>query len=90
MTLCSNLTTIAKPNSGDLTPRIVYSILVEVVVFIVTVVMAMMDSSYWPGEFFWITMSLVVVLNSMFSAYSFLQLLFRTSDTNKPTIHPQF
>lgn len=55
--------------SGNLTPRIVYSILVEVIVFIVTVVMAMMDSSEWPGEFFWLTMSLVVVLNGKCGLY---------------------
>ncbi len=49
---------------GNLTPRIVLSILVEVLVFIVTVALAMADSSKWPGAFFWITMALVVVLNS--------------------------
>ncbi|KAJ6637954.1 Equilibrative nucleoside transporter 3 [Pseudolycoriella hygida] len=48
---------------GNLTPRIVLSILVEVLVFIVTVALAMIDSSEWPGSFFWITIFLVVVLN---------------------------
>ncbi|KAG4075671.1 hypothetical protein HA402_003496 [Bradysia odoriphaga] len=48
---------------GNLTPRIVLSILVEVFVFIVTVALAMADSSDWPGAFFWITIGLVVVLN---------------------------
>lgn len=40
-----------------------YSILVEVIVFVGTVVMAMTDSSTWPAYFFWITMTSVVVLN---------------------------
>lgn len=41
-----------------------YSILIEVIVFVVTVVLAMIDSSDWPGAFFWITMITVVILNS--------------------------
>jgi equilibrative nucleoside transporter 1/2/3 len=49
---------------GSLTTRIVWSILVEVVVFIVTVILAMSDSSQWPGTFFTITMITVVILNS--------------------------
>ncbi|XP_055923970.1 equilibrative nucleoside transporter 1 isoform X3 [Eupeodes corollae] len=48
---------------GDLTKRIVWSILIEICVFIVTVVLAMLDSSSWPGAFFWITMFCVVILN---------------------------
>lgn len=48
---------------GNLTTRIVWSILIEVVVFVVTVVLAMVDSSDWPGVFFWITIASVVVLN---------------------------
>lgn len=35
-----------------------------VFVFVMTVVLAMLDSSEWPGTFFWVTMSSVVVLNS--------------------------
>lgn len=50
--------------SGNLTPRIVWGIIVEVLVFIVTIVLAMINSSEWPGEFFWLTMGTIVVLNS--------------------------
>jgi hypothetical protein len=50
--------------SGSLTTRIVWSILVEVVMFILTVILAMVDSSQWPGTFFAITLFTVVVLNS--------------------------
>ena len=49
---------------GSLTTRIVWSILVEVVVFIFTVVLAMVDSSQWPGTFFAVTIFTVVILNS--------------------------
>jgi hypothetical protein len=49
---------------GSLTTRIVWSILVEVVVFIFTIILAMVDSSDWPGTFFTITLFTVVVLNS--------------------------
>ncbi|XP_064095264.1 equilibrative nucleoside transporter 1-like [Macrobrachium nipponense] len=48
---------------GNLTTRIVWSILIEVVVFVFTVVLAMVDSSEWPGVFFWITIASVVILN---------------------------
>jgi hypothetical protein len=51
---------------GSLTTRIVWSILVEVVVFIVTVILAMSDSSQWPGVFFAITIITVVILNSKY------------------------
>lgn len=54
------------PFSGSLTPRIVWSIIIEVIVFMVTVAFAMIHSADWPGVFFWATMSSVVVLNSAF------------------------
>ncbi|KAF4533279.1 hypothetical protein B566_EDAN010514 [Ephemera danica] len=38
-------------------------IFIEVLVFIFTVVLAMVDSSSWPGIFFWATMGSVVILN---------------------------
>ncbi|XP_030561323.1 equilibrative nucleoside transporter 1 [Drosophila novamexicana] len=48
---------------GDLTKRIVFSILFELVILIITVVLAMVDSSEWPGIFFWTTMSSIVLIN---------------------------
>lgn len=54
---------------GNLTARIVLSILVEVLIFVVTVALAMTDSSEWPGIFFWATIALVVILNSKFFLY---------------------
>lgn len=57
------------PIGGDLTVRIVVSILIEVIVFINTIVLAMLDSSTWPVIFFWVTMASVVVLNMASGVY---------------------
>jgi equilibrative nucleoside transporter 1/2/3 len=51
---------------GSLSTRIIGGILVEVAVFVLTVVLAMLESSQWPGAFFWTTMGSVVILNSKF------------------------
>ncbi|BES96821.1 equilibrative nucleoside transporter [Nesidiocoris tenuis] len=48
---------------GKLTTRIVWSIVVEMLCFIVTVVLAMTESSAWPDVFFYSTMLIVVILN---------------------------
>ncbi|KAH8298104.1 hypothetical protein KR018_006835 [Drosophila ironensis] len=48
---------------GDLTSRIVYSIIFEMIILLVTIVLAMVDSSAWPGVFFWTTMVCIVLLN---------------------------
>lgn len=53
-------------HSGNLTTRIVWSLLFEVLLFVVTVGLAMSDTSDIPGVFFWITMATVVLLNSEF------------------------
>ncbi|XP_017854250.2 equilibrative nucleoside transporter 1 [Drosophila busckii] len=54
---------------GDLTTRIVYSIIFEIVILIVTVVLAMMDSYEWPGIFFWTTMGCIVLINMCNGVY---------------------
>lgn len=54
---------------GNLTTRIVWSISIEVVIFVMTIVLAMTDSRDWPGAFFWITMVSVVVLNMVNGIY---------------------
>ncbi|KAF2358936.1 Equilibrative nucleoside transporter [Trinorchestia longiramus] len=48
---------------GDITTRVVGSILVEVALFILTVVLAMVDSSDWQAAFFWTTMVTIVIIN---------------------------
>ena len=54
---------------GSVTTRVVWSILVMVFIFVMTVVLAMTDSAQWPGTFFWVTMSSVVVLNMASGVY---------------------
>ncbi|XP_043496902.1 equilibrative nucleoside transporter 1 isoform X1 [Polistes fuscatus] len=55
--------------SGNLTTRIAWSIFTLVLIFVFTVILAMTDSSKWPGVFFWITMVSVVVLNTANGIY---------------------
>ena len=49
---------------ANLTNRIVWTLLIEVVIFVVTIVLAMVDSSLWPGLFFYLTIGSVTVINS--------------------------
>lgn len=53
--------------SGDLTKRVVWSLVIEIILFLLTVILAMVDSSTWPGEFFWITIGTVILLNGELS-----------------------
>ncbi|CAH0555398.1 unnamed protein product [Brassicogethes aeneus] len=48
---------------GNLTTRIVWSICIEVVVFIITVILAMVSTASIPNGFFYTTMVCVVILN---------------------------
>ncbi|KAK6618746.1 hypothetical protein RUM43_013137 [Polyplax serrata] len=48
---------------GNLTTRILWSIFIEVVMFVCTIILAMTDTSSWPAAFFWNTMLIVVILN---------------------------
>lgn len=50
--------------SGSLTSRIVWTLLIEVIIFVVTIVLAMIDSRTWPGIFFYLTIFSVIILNS--------------------------
>ncbi|XP_076643892.1 equilibrative nucleoside transporter 1 isoform X1 [Halictus rubicundus] len=54
---------------GNLTTRIVWGIFIQVLVFVCTVILAMTDSSGWPGVFFWITMVSVIILNTANGIY---------------------
>lgn len=67
--ICNFLNLFLQFGQRSLTPRIVVSILVEVSVFIATVVLAMLDSAHWPITFFYLTMGLVVVLNMASGIY---------------------
>ncbi|KAJ8709751.1 hypothetical protein PYW08_009755 [Mythimna loreyi] len=48
---------------GNLTRRIVWSLIIEVLIFVLNIVLAMLDSTSWPGVFFWLTMISVFFLN---------------------------
>lgn len=61
--VCNALNLFIQFEGGRLTFRIVGSILIEVIIFIVTIILAMLDSSTWPGAFFYITMASVVLIN---------------------------
>ncbi|XP_068984794.1 NADPH-dependent diflavin oxidoreductase 1 isoform X4 [Bombus flavifrons] len=54
---------------GNLTTRIVWGIFIQVLIFVCTVILAMTDSSGWPGVFFWITMISVIILNTANGIY---------------------
>ncbi|XP_024940272.1 equilibrative nucleoside transporter 1 isoform X3 [Cephus cinctus] len=54
---------------GNLTTRIVWGIFVEVLIFVFTIVLAMIDTSAWSDIFFWITMISVVMLNTASGIY---------------------
>ncbi|KAJ2941496.1 hypothetical protein O0L34_g14542 [Tuta absoluta] len=49
---------------GDLAKRIVWSLIVEVIVFVVTIFLAMLNTTMCKAAFFWITMLLVLLLNA--------------------------
>ena len=51
-------------SGGNLTNRIVWALLIEVIVFVVTIILAMVDTSEWPGTFCYLTIASIVVLNS--------------------------
>ena len=47
----------------NLTLSITIAIAIEVVMFVITIILAILDSSEWSAQFFYITMASVVVLN---------------------------
>ncbi|XP_035825618.1 uncharacterized protein LOC101856304 [Aplysia californica] len=49
--------------------RVLSGITITVVMFIVTVVLAMIDTSGWPETFFWITMATAIVINAAVGIY---------------------
>lgn len=53
----------------NLTLRVTFSIIIELIIFIITVTLAIIDSTAWPGTFFYLTMSSVVVLNMANGVY---------------------
>ena len=56
-------------SSDNLTPRIVWTMLVEIIVLIITIVLAMVETDTWPTPFFYLTLVCVVVLNMANGVY---------------------
>lgn len=54
---------------GKASTRIVTSIIIMVIVFIATVILAMVDSSEWPVLFFWLTIASTIIINSACGFY---------------------
>ncbi|RWS02536.1 equilibrative nucleoside transporter 3-like isoform X2, partial [Dinothrombium tinctorium] len=55
---------------GDsLTLRITITLIIEVLIFLLTICFAIVDTSTWPGAFFYLTMASVVVLNMANGVY---------------------
>lgn len=48
---------------GSLTKRIIWSLSIEVIIFVITVILAMTDTTDWTVGFFWLTMVTVIILN---------------------------
>ncbi|GFN80516.1 equilibrative nucleoside transporter 3-like [Plakobranchus ocellatus] len=58
------------PNDrGKLGVRIVTSIFIMIIMFVFTVILAMMDTSEWPELFFWITIASAVIINAAVGMY---------------------
>jgi len=56
-------------NGSNIGRRIIWSILIVILTFAVTVIFAMIDTSSWTITFFWITMVSVVIMNSANGMY---------------------
>lgn len=54
---------------GSLSARIIWCLVIMTAVFIFTVILAMIDSSKWPGIFFFTTIVSVVILNTANGIY---------------------
>lgn len=65
----NGLNLIINMGSGNLKLRVNLSLAVEAFIFTLTIVLAMLDSSHWPGAFFRLTMISVVVLNMASGVY---------------------
>lgn len=67
--LLNGMNVFLQVRGGSTSKRIIWSIIIIIVMFIVTVFLAMVDSSEWPELFFWITMVSVVIINMANGVY---------------------
>ncbi|XP_050430267.1 equilibrative nucleoside transporter 1 isoform X2 [Adelges cooleyi] len=68
--LLFNWLNIFCPIGGKLTTRIVWSILTEVVCFVFTVALVMINTSQIPSTFFWLTLGSIMLLNMANGIYN--------------------
>merc|ERR1712168_1521888 len=64
-----NVTNLFVHLGGNIKSRIVWSIVTMIIIFVFTIIMAMVDSSQWIEAFFWLTMVSVVILNAATGVY---------------------
>ena len=75
-------------SGGNLTNRIVWALLIEVIVFVVTIILAMVDTSVWPGTFCYLTIASIVILNGKYQYFklNFFRIIFLSLSYKEPTI----
>lgn len=67
--LCNGLNLFLPSSSGNMNLRVTAMISIEIIVYIVTIVLALVDSTSWPGTFFYITMTSIVIMNMANGVY---------------------
>lgn len=67
--LFNGLNLVANVGSGNLNLRVNVSLILEALVFLLTIILAVVDSTKWPGAFFYLTMISVVALNMASGVY---------------------
>ncbi|XP_050532320.1 equilibrative nucleoside transporter 1 isoform X2 [Daktulosphaira vitifoliae] len=68
--LLFNWLNIFCPIGGKLTTRIVWSILTEVLCFVFTVALVMINTAHIPNIFFWVTLGCIILLNTANGIYN--------------------
>jgi equilibrative nucleoside transporter 1/2/3 len=67
--LFNGLNLLVNLGSGNLKLRVNVTLIVEAIIFALTIILAVVDSYQWPGVFFYITMISVVLLNMASGVY---------------------
>jgi len=67
--LFNGLNLLVNMGSGNLKLRVNITLAIEAFIFLITIILAVVDSSKWPGTFFYVTMLSVVILNMASGIY---------------------
>lgn len=65
----NGLNLLVNMGSENLKVRVNFTLVIEAIVFTVTIILAIIDSSKWPAYFFYLTMATVVLLNMASGIY---------------------